>query len=92
MDDLFEEELQDVKDEAGNYIEKVCSCCGKLKPIESFYRNGTGPSGKPRYRRDCKACYNEANKGRTQAYRDRKWEEKYGEGAFEDPGYTVITL
>ena len=75
---LFEETVYDRYDEDGNIIERVCGVCGKLKPIESFYKNGSGPSGTPRYRRDCKSCYNAANKGRTQEYRERKWLEKYG--------------
>ena len=76
--DLFEETLYDQYDEDGVLTHRVCGVCGKLKPIESFYKNGKGPSGKPRYRRDCKSCYNTANQGRTQEYRERKWLEKYG--------------
>ena len=76
--DLFEKEQFDIKDEAGNIIYRVCGICGELLPIDEFYKNGKGPSGKPRYRRDCKKCYNEANAGRTQAYRDKKWEERFG--------------
>ena len=75
---LFDESPVDQYDENGELVMKVCGYCGKLKPISEFYRNGKGPSGHIRYRRDCKACYNAANVGRTQAYRDRKWEEQYG--------------
>lgn len=76
--DLFEDAPEDQYDDAGNIVAKVCGMCGELKPIEEFYRNGKGPSGKYRYRRDCKKCYNQANEGRSQAYRDRKWEERFG--------------
>lgn len=76
--DLFAETQYDQFDDEGNITHKVCGVCGELKPISEFYRNGSGPSGKPRYRRDCKICYNKANQGRTQEYRDRKWYEKYG--------------
>lgn len=75
---LFDDTLVDQYNENGELTMKVCGCCGKLKSISNFYRNGKGPSGRIRYRRDCKACYNLANEGRTQAYRDRKWEERYG--------------
>lgn len=75
---LFEEELKDQYDEEGNIVAKVCGVCGKLKPISEFYKNGKGPSGKYRYRRDCIECYKQANQGRTQEYRDKKWLEQYG--------------
>ena len=75
---LFEEELEDVYDAEGNVVAKVCGICGVLKPISEFYKNGKGPSGRYRYRRDCKSCYNIANAGRTQEYRNKKWLEKYG--------------
>ena len=75
---LFEDTPEDQYDNEGNIVAKVCGMCGELKPIEEFYRNGKGPSGKYRYRRDCKKCYNQANEGRTKAYRDRKWEERFG--------------
>ena len=32
---------------------RVCGTCGKLKPVEDFYKE----TGKPKYRRDCKDCY-----------------------------------
>ncbi len=76
--DLFEKELEDQYDNEGNVTAKVCGVCGQLKPISEFYKNGRGPSGKYRYRRDCKKCYSQANKGRMQEYRDKKWLEKYG--------------
>lgn len=78
MMDLFAETLEDQYNEDGELIAKVCGCCGELKPISEFYKNGKGPSGRYRYRRDCKKCYNAANAGRTKAYRDKKWIEKYG--------------
>lgn len=36
---------------------RVCGTCGKLKPVEDFYKDGFDRNGKPRYRRDCKECY-----------------------------------
>jgi hypothetical protein len=36
---------------------RVCSTCGKLKPVEEFYRDGKDSHGKVKYRRDCKECY-----------------------------------
>lgn len=36
---------------------RVCGTCGKLKPIEEFYKDGKDKHGKPKYRRDCKDCY-----------------------------------
>lgn len=78
MNDMFEETLEDVYDEEGNILMKVCSCCGELKPISEFYKNGRTVSGKPRYRRDCKSCYKVGNTERVQEYRERKWVERYG--------------
>ena len=86
---LFENELMDQYDEEGNIIYKVCGICGELKPISEFYKNGKGPSGKYRYRRDCKKCYRDANQGRTQEYRDKKWMEKYGVSESEIQERTV---
>lgn len=39
-------------------IHRVCRFCGELKPIYDFGRNGYEPDGSPRYRQDCKVCYN----------------------------------
>ena len=75
---LFEELPSDVYDEEGNILMKVCGCCGQLKPISEFYKNGRTVSGKPRYRRDCKACYNQGNQERVSEYREMKWIERYG--------------
>ena len=36
---------------------RVCGTCGKLKPIEDFYKDGKDKNGKTKYRRDCKDCY-----------------------------------
>lgn len=36
---------------------RVCGCCGQLKPVEEFYRDGKYADGRVRYRRDCKDCY-----------------------------------
>ena len=38
---------------------RVCGCCGKLKPVEAFYKDGKR-NGKIRYRRDCRDCYKQA--------------------------------
>lgn len=37
--------------------QRVCGTCGKLKPVDEFYRDGKDSHGKIRYRRDCKDCY-----------------------------------
>ena len=81
---LFEDPEYDEYDEAGNLTARVCGMCGVKKSITEFYKNGKGPSGRYRYRRDCKKCYNQANEGRTQAYRDKKWEERYGTPEFSN--------
>lgn len=36
---------------------RVCSCCGELKPVTEFYKDGKDGHGNVRYRRDCKDCY-----------------------------------
>lgn len=36
---------------------RVCGTCGKLKPVEAFYKDGKDRNGKTRYRRDCRECY-----------------------------------
>ena len=37
---------------------RVCGTCGKLKPVEDFYKDRHDKTtGKPKYRRDCKECY-----------------------------------
>ena len=38
----------------------VCGTCGELKPLDAFYKDGTTPDGKVKYRRDCKECYKKA--------------------------------
>ena len=35
---------------------KICSKCGKEKPITQFYKAGFDSKGKQRYRSDCKEC------------------------------------
>lgn len=45
---------------------RVCSCCGELKPVEEFYRDGKDSHGNIKYRRDCKECY------KTQRYIESK--------------------
>lgn len=37
---------------------KTCVFCGKEKPLHEFARNGYTETGEPRYRDDCKVCYN----------------------------------
>lgn len=37
--------------------QRICGCCGLLKPVECFYKDGKDKNGKIRYRRDCKDCY-----------------------------------
>lgn len=39
---------------------RVCGTCGKLKPVEEFYKDGKDKNGKTKYRRDCKECYKKA--------------------------------
>ena len=36
---------------------RVCGCCGELKPVEEFYKDGKDNKGNIKYRRDCKECY-----------------------------------
>lgn len=36
---------------------RVCGNCGKLKPVEAFYKDGKDSHGRTRYRRDCRDCY-----------------------------------
>ena len=36
---------------------KECKICGKLKPIEEFYRNGVNKNGTIRRRAACKECF-----------------------------------
>lgn len=35
-----------------------CVFCGEFKPITAFGRNGYDADGAPKYRQDCKVCYN----------------------------------
>lgn len=37
---------------------KRCSFCGAVKHLSEFARNGYDKEGNPRYRDDCKTCYN----------------------------------
>ena len=36
---------------------RICGTCGKLKPVDAFYKDGRYSNGKTRYRRDCRECY-----------------------------------
>lgn len=46
-----------VKDSDGTML-KSCAFCGELKPIAEYPKNGTDKLGNPKYRHDCKTCYN----------------------------------
>lgn len=35
---------------------KICSKCNIQKPGADFFKSGTHPSGKPKYRGDCREC------------------------------------
>lgn len=59
---MFAERLQDLF--VPSYISDgdtdthhVCSCCGELKPLSDFYKDGRTSDGKVKYRRDCIECY-----------------------------------
>ena len=45
-------------DDNGQVVAKTCSFCGEKLPISMFAKNGTAADGTPRYRDDCKTCYN----------------------------------
>ena len=45
-------------DAHGRITAKRCSFCGTVKSILEFPRNGKDSNGQPRYRDDCKTCYN----------------------------------
>lgn len=45
-------------DNNGNVIAKTCTFCGEKLSIDKFAKNGTAADGTPRYRDDCKVCYN----------------------------------
>lgn len=36
---------------------RLCGCCGEIKPLDQFYKDGLNPDGTVKYRRDCKDCY-----------------------------------
>ncbi len=38
----------------GSLLEKECSLCRELKPVDEFQRNKSGPDGRAVY---CAACY-----------------------------------
>lgn len=42
----------------GELARKRCTFCGEVKLIEFFPKNGVDKEGKPKYREDCKICYN----------------------------------
>lgn len=39
-------------------VYRVCRFCGVSKPLSEFGRSGYDANGEPKYRRDCKVCYN----------------------------------
>ena len=43
---------------ADTETDRTCGCCGALKVMNEFYKDGTNRDGSPKYRRDCKDCYN----------------------------------
>lgn len=44
--------------DADGIVERTCAFCGETKPIEDFPRNGVDADGAPKWRFDCKTCYN----------------------------------
>ena len=54
IDEVFGAEYLSARD---TDTHRVCSCCGELKPVEDFYRDGKDRHGNVKYRRDCKECY-----------------------------------
>lgn len=52
--DLFVNEFVGEKD---TDTHRVCGTCGKLKPVEDFYKDGKDKNGNVKYRRDCRECY-----------------------------------
>lgn len=49
---------EEIKGPDGSTVAKTCTFCGELLPIDRFAKNGTAADGTPRYRDDCKVCYN----------------------------------
>ena len=39
-------------------VYRTCVFCGEVKPISEYPRNGIDVDGTPKYRHDCKTCYN----------------------------------
>ena len=39
-------------------VVRICVFCGEELPIERFPKNGVDANGAPRYRQDCRTCYN----------------------------------
>lgn len=54
LDSVFETSFIGANDTATH---RVCGCCGELKPVSEFYKDGTYSNGTTRYRRDCRECY-----------------------------------
>lgn len=56
---------------------RTCGECGESKTMDDFYKDGKNPDDSPRYRRDCKECYNIKRKRvkkmkKEQEYKARK--------------------
>jgi hypothetical protein len=49
-------------------MKKVCSTCGKNKPLELFYKSKNRKDG---YAYSCKQCANESNKDTRDKYQER---------------------
>ena len=59
---MFAEKLQDLFvpsyiSDGDTETHHVCGCCGDLKPLSAFYKDGKTRDGKIKYRRDCIECY-----------------------------------
>lgn len=54
LTDLFEPSYMGDKD---TDTHRTCGTCGKLKPVQDFYKDGKDRNGNTRYRRDCRECY-----------------------------------
>ena len=55
MKGKFDTEL--IESENGIVL-KTCTFCGMSKPLNDFPKNGKDEFGEPKYRDDCKTCYN----------------------------------
>ena len=44
--------------ESDGIVYRTCAFCGETKPLSDYPKNGTDKDGQPKYRFDCKTCYN----------------------------------